>query len=201
MREYFHQRQGPLVLTYRVNAAPFPPQHWIYDPVEGGGRIRSEICHFIDLLSFLAGAPPVRVYAEPVQDLTASLREDENLTISLKFGDGSTGSVTYTTVGQVGQDRERIEVFGGHRAAHIDNFRRAHLHQRNRRRRIRHWRQNLGYREELDAFLSAVATGAPMPIPLDDLLATSLTTLRVVESLQRRQPVEVNLAALDSQHD
>ena len=117
------------------------------------------------------------------------------------LGDGSTGSVTYTTLGQAGLDRERIEVFGGHRAAHIDNFRRAHLHQGNRRRRIRHWRQNLGYREELDAFLSAVATGAPMPIPLDHLLATSLATLRVVESLQRRQPVEVNLAALDSQHD
>ena len=28
-----------------------------------------------------------------------------------------------------------------------------------------------------------------------------LATLRVVESLQRCQPVEVNLAALDSQHD
>ncbi len=201
VHEHFHQRQGPLVLTYRVNAAPLPPQHWVYDPVEGGGRIRSEVCHFIDLLSFFAAAPPVRVYAEPMQDLAASLREDENLTISLKFSDGSTGSVTYTTLGQAGLDRERIEVFGGHRAAHIDNFRRAHLHQGNRRRRIRHWRQNLGYREELDAFLSAVATGAPMPIPLDHLLATSLATLRVVESLQRRQPVEVNLAALDSQHD
>jgi predicted dehydrogenase len=201
VREYFHQRQGSLVLTYRVNAAPLPPQHWVYDPVEGGGRIRSEVCHFIDLLSFFAGAPPVRVYAEPMQDLAASLRENENLTISLKFSDGSTGSVTYTTLGQAGLDRERIEVFGGHRAAHIDNFRRAHLHQGNRRRRIRHWRQNLGYREELSAFLSAVATGASMPIPLDDLLATSLATLRVVESLQRRQPVEVNLAALDSQHD
>ncbi len=59
----------------------------------------------------------------------------------------------------------------------------------------------MGYREELDAFLSAVATGAPMPIPLDDLLATSLATLRVVESLHRRQPVEINLAALGSQHD
>ena len=135
VREYFHQRQGPLVLTYRVSAAPLPPQHWIYDPVEGGGRIRSEACHFIDLLSFFAGAPPVRVYAEPMQDLAASLREDENVIISLKFGDGSTGSVTYTTLGQAGLDRERIEVFGGHRAAHIDNFRRAHLHQGNRHRR------------------------------------------------------------------
>ncbi len=59
----------------------------------------------------------------------------------------------------------------------------------------------VGHREELYAFLSAVAIGAPMPIPLDHLLATSLATLRVVESLQRRQPVEFNLAALDSQHD
>ena len=67
VRELFQPRQGPLVLTYRVNAAPLPPQHWVYDPVEGGGRIRSEVCHFIDLLSFLAGAPPVRVYAEPMK--------------------------------------------------------------------------------------------------------------------------------------
>src|SRR2546426_563240 len=45
--------RGPLMMTYRVNAGPLPPGHWLNDPQVGGGRIIGEPCHFIDLMSFL----------------------------------------------------------------------------------------------------------------------------------------------------
>ena len=46
---------------YRVNAGALPPEHWLLDPVEGGGRLLGEGVHFFDMLRFLAGAEPVRV--------------------------------------------------------------------------------------------------------------------------------------------
>ena len=39
----------PVVINYRVNAGYFPPESWVQDLEEGGGRIVGEVCHFIDL--------------------------------------------------------------------------------------------------------------------------------------------------------
>lgn len=196
LRDFFAGRQGPLVMTYRVNAAALPADHWIYDPVEGGGRIRSEMCHFIDFLQYLAGAPPVRVHAEAAGQLPALARADENVVVSLQFADGSTGIITYTTIGDPGVARERVEVFGEQAAAEINNFRTAHLHRRHRTRHLWRLQPDMGYRDEVNAFLQAVAGERELPLSLTELLASSLATLRVVDSLTQRQPVEVNLAAL-----
>ena len=44
----------PIVINYRVNAGYFPPDIWVQDLEEGGGRIVGEVCHFIDLIAYLA---------------------------------------------------------------------------------------------------------------------------------------------------
>ena len=43
----------PSAILYRINAGIMPPDHWIHDPEIGGGRIIGEVCHFIDLCSFI----------------------------------------------------------------------------------------------------------------------------------------------------
>ena len=45
---------GPLVLTYRVNAGRLPDTHWYKDRRQGG-RLLGEVCHFIDLASWIVG--------------------------------------------------------------------------------------------------------------------------------------------------
>src|SRR5258707_14549190 len=49
----------PLALHYRVNAGYLPPDHWVNDREQGGGRILSEVCHFVDLLMYLSASPIV----------------------------------------------------------------------------------------------------------------------------------------------
>jgi predicted dehydrogenase len=44
---------GPMAMTYRINAGAIPADSWIQDPMVGGGRIIGEVCHFVDLLTFL----------------------------------------------------------------------------------------------------------------------------------------------------
>ena len=196
VKEFFAGRQGPLVMTYRVNAAALPADHWVYDPVEGGGRLRSELCHFIDLLQYLVGASPVRVYAESVRPATDPARADENVQVTLHFADGSTGTITYTTVGDPRVARERIEIFGDQAAAEINNFRTAHLHRRHRTRRLWLLQQDMGYRDEMNAFLAACQTGGAMPMSLEEIEAASLATLRVLDSLARGAPVEVRASEI-----
>ena len=198
VKEFFAGRAGPLVMTYRVNAAAVPASHWVYDAVEGGGRIRSEMCHFVDLLQYFAGAPPVRVYAESLGAATDAARADDNVQVTLHFADGSTGTITYTTVGDPRVARERIEVFGKQAAAEIANFRTAYLHRRNRTRRLWLLQQDMGYAEEMRVFLNAAAEGAVLPVPLEEILAGSLATLRVLDSLAERRPVEVDLRSIEN---
>ena len=64
MQKAFQGRSTPLMMHYRVNAGFIPADSWVHDPVEGGGRIIGEACHFIDLMHFLAGAPPTRCVGE-----------------------------------------------------------------------------------------------------------------------------------------
>ncbi|MDH4140176.1 MAG: Gfo/Idh/MocA family oxidoreductase, partial [Coriobacteriia bacterium] len=46
VKRVLDSRRGPRLMTYRVNAGFKPADHWVFDPVEGGGRIIGEACHF-----------------------------------------------------------------------------------------------------------------------------------------------------------
>ncbi len=197
VKDFFAHRHGPLVMAYRVNAAPLPPDHWVYSPQEGGGRIRSEMCHFIDLLSFFAGAPPARVHAEAVSHPAGPARADENVHVTVQFADGSSGIITYTTIGDPNLARERLEVFGENTVAVINNFRTGQFHRGLRTGHYWYLQQDMGYRDEVKAFLEAVHNDGPMPIPLEEILASSLATLLVLDSLTAGHPVPVDLAVLD----
>lgn len=197
---FFASRSTPLMMTCKINTQPLRLSHWIHDPIEGGGRIRGEICHFIDLLSFLAGAPPTRVLTEPAGNAASGPGQDDNVIIRLQFADGSDGTIFYTTTGDSSLSREEIEITGNSAGIQIHNFRTMDIRQNGKLRRQRAFRRNLGYRAELDAFFDAIRAGGPAPIPLEDLLASSLATLRAADSLQTGQPVAIELADLDPVH-
>ncbi len=65
-KRFFDNAVGPYVIQYRVNAGAVSKTHWTRDPIEGGGRIIGEVCHFIDLMQFLTSSHPVKVFAEPL---------------------------------------------------------------------------------------------------------------------------------------
>ena len=48
---------GPKSFVYTINAGLVPEDHWIQDKYEGGGRLLGEVCHFLDLLRYLAESP------------------------------------------------------------------------------------------------------------------------------------------------
>ena len=107
----------PKSFVMTVNAGAVPPEHWTRDPDSGGGRIIGEACHFIDLLRFLAGSATVE------HQVAAARTADACVTISLRFSDGSTGTVHYLSNGHRSFPKERLEVFCGGRVLQLDNFR------------------------------------------------------------------------------
>jgi predicted dehydrogenase/threonine dehydrogenase-like Zn-dependent dehydrogenase len=168
---------GPLALTYRINAEPLPASHWYHDRRQGG-RILGEVCHFVDLTSWLVGANPVTVQAVAGGRGEIALRED--VTVLLGYADGSAATVTYTTGGHAGTAKERLEVRGRGHTVVIDDFRRVRVDGRP----VRGLRIDRGHRRQLAAVRTAILAGRPDRAGLAASFGATETTLAVVAALQ-----------------
>jgi polar amino acid transport system substrate-binding protein len=189
--EVFADRRAPLSIAYRVNAGRLPAGHWVKDLNEGGGRVVAEVCHFVDLMQFFAKSPPARVYAEPLRARSDGIGEEDSLFVTVAFADGSAGSIAYLSEGDASLPKERVEVFGGGQTFVIEDFRAGTLHRGGRAERVKQSGQDKGQAELLRAVCASVTDGAPAPIPLEELVATTRATFRIRDSLRAARPFEV----------
>jgi predicted dehydrogenase len=141
-----------------------------------------EVCHFVDLVGFLTSSLPTGVQGWPVKG--AGDRAEDNLHIQILLADGSRAEILYLSSGDASVPKERIEVYGESRTAISEDFRKAWFYSDNHRRSRSLFSQDKGHREELRAFIAAVAGGGEPPIPFESLRATTLATFRLCESLR-----------------
>jgi predicted dehydrogenase/threonine dehydrogenase-like Zn-dependent dehydrogenase len=178
----------PLVMQYRINAGKIDAASWVHDAHEGGGRIIGEGCHFIDLLQFFCDAAPVQVFATSVGGDSDAARLQDNVTIQITFADGSIGNILYTSLGARSLPKERVEVFAGGTTLVIDNFKQTLIYGAEVKKQGG-VQQDKGQPEMLRAFLDAIRTGGASPIPVVQIVSTSLVTFGVIESLRTNVPV------------
>lgn len=181
------KRTGPGLVNIRVAAGALPKDHWVLDHAEGGGRIVGELCHFLDLASFLLGQPPAGVYAQ-VSD-THELRSG-NVSIVVDYADRSAAVLQYHAVGGERMPKELIEAAWDGASARINDFRTLETWTSGRVRRQRWRRQDKGHRQEVAAFVDWVLDGTPAWKVEEGLVATA-TTLAVLHSLETGQRAEL----------
>ncbi|MBI2082662.1 MAG: bi-domain-containing oxidoreductase [Deltaproteobacteria bacterium] len=182
---------GPLMLNYRINVGAMPDNHWLLDRKQGGGMTLAEVCHFVDLLIYFSSSKPTSVYAKTFGATPTEKRT--NLLATICFENGSVGSISYIINSDASFPRERIEIFGRNSVAVIDNFKQASITHGGKSRRMRKWARNMGYEEEIKLVLKTFRENGPLPIPLEDLVATSLTTFKIEEALRENKPIPINL--------
>jgi len=190
-KEFFNNVDAPLSVLYRVNAGRIPNEHWMQNAEDGGGRIIGEGCHFIDLIQYLVGAPPVSVFAESISAKSSKIVDADSVIITLRFADGSNGSVAYLAEGDKGLAKERVEIFGAGRSFVLDDFRRATLYKDGREEQLALKAQDKGQQEQVRVVCASVLQGGAAPISPDELAATTRATFRVLDSLRERQPFEI----------
>jgi predicted dehydrogenase len=157
-----------------VNAGAIPADHWTQDPERGGGRIIGEACHFIDLLRFLAGS---RIASHQMTRMDSPTKD--SVSISLKFEDGSMGVVHYFANGSKAFPKERLEVFAAGRVLQLDNFRKLQGFGWPGFTKMNLWRQDKGQKACAAAFVQAITTGGPAPIPLDEIFEVARVSIEV----------------------
>lgn len=167
---------GPKSFVMTVNAGAIPADHWTQDAEQGGGRIVGEGCHFIDLLRFLAGAPiesfSRETMASPTSDTTS---------FTMRFADGSIGTVHYFANGCKAFPKERLEVFAQGGVLQLDNFRKLRGFGWKGFKSMNLWRQDKGQSACAAAFLAAIRGGAA-PIPHAEILEVARASILIAKS-------------------
>lgn len=190
---FYADRVAPLNMMYRVNAGFLPQSHWAQDSVEGGGRIVGEMCHFVDVFQFLAKSVPVRVSAvaaQPPADVSAA----DNVSAMITFADGSVGTLLYSSQGDPAASRERLETFADGSVAIVENYAAAHFTRCGTTRGMRRLSRDMGHNDEVKRYIDTIVAGGPPPIPFRDIVAATLTTFAIIESLKRGgEPVAVDV--------
>jgi len=174
-------KEGPMAMSYRINAGNIPADSWIQDMEAGGGRIIGETCHFIDFLTFMNGSLPVSVHSFAMKE---PLNLNDVMNISLKFSNGSIGSISYFSNGDKSLPKERVEVFANGVAAVLDDFKKLIIHSKGKVKEEKLLSQNKGQKEEVHLFIKSILEGTKNPIPYEEIHSTSLAAFKVLESIR-----------------
>lgn len=178
MKSLLGKTPGAMNVVATFNAGAIPGDHWIHDPQVGGGRIVGEACHFIDLITFLTGSHIVSVCASAMADAGTK----DNVSIFLRFENGSHGVVNYFSNGNKSCPKERIEVYSENRNLILENFRvlRGYGFKGFRKLKVR---QDKGHAEQFRLFAERLKDEGEPLIPVQDVLRVTDATFAALESL------------------
>jgi predicted dehydrogenase len=173
-------------MNYRVNAGFIPKEHWTQNENIGGGRIIGELCHFIDLMQFFSGSFPETVFAQCINSGNNKVKNDDNISILIKFRNGSIGTIIYAANGDKAMPKERLEIFGGNKIGVINDFKNGELYNGNKLKTLKE--EGKGHKEEINAFFAALSKGAAMPIEFESMYYTTKATFKILDSLSTGLP-------------
>lgn len=179
---------GPMAMIYRINAGYVPTDSWIQDRNMGGGRILGEVCHFIDLLSFICDSPPTSVYTSAIND---SNFNNDTLTVTLTYENGSIGTISYFANGSKLLSKEYVEIYSNGTTAILDDFKEICIFDNKKKYSKRLIHQDKGQHTEIIEFVDCVLSGKEPIIPIDSVFTSTLATLKVLDSIKLRNKVNV----------
>ncbi len=173
-----NEKGRAVAINYRINAGNIAADHWVHDPLIGGGRILGEVCHFIDLCTFIASSK-VKSLSANVLSTNSSL--NDTVIINMTFENGSVANISYFSNGQKDLSKERLEVFAGGTVALIDDFKSITTY--GKKVSGKNGKQDKGHFREVELFLASIKNGQPSPIPFEQIDHSMLVTFKVIESI------------------
>lgn len=185
-RDHLARVGGTKFVLMRVNTGAPPAQGGDGAPGDGHGRIVAGLGPFIDLARFLVGSGIVSVSAG------AAGRGCDDLSVTLRFADGSLATVACTALGDTASSNELIEGYAGGTVVTIDDFRGLSVTSGGAVRQPQKAADpDKGHGAGLEAFIAAAASDGPAPVDEAQLIETGLAAIAVLESLRSGAPVDL----------
>ena len=189
IKSYFNNKTQPMIVSYRVNAGKIPKDHWVQQK-NNGGRIIGEVCHFIDTIIYLTGELPIKVNAQSISGTDSEMMNDDNVIITLKLSGGSIATIEYLANGAKNMPKEFCEVFCEGRSAEMDNFNAVRYYD-GKSMKLSTFNGKKGINEEIMEVVSRIRNSQDSPISFKELYITTLTTFKILESLEKGVSVEI----------
>lgn len=187
-KKFIEQSVEPKQIHYRINAGYLPLDHWLHNPLIGGGRIIGEGCHFIDLCIYLAESKPVSVQTFGLPN--NGKYNNDNVTIIISFENGSTAIIEYLANGDKNVEKEVMEIFSGGKVAQLIDYRNLILTTNGKKTSFSNrLKQDKGHSSAWDAFTKSIINNSEPPIPFSDLIISSVVSLAANESLIKKEMI------------
>ncbi|MBF0276781.1 MAG: bi-domain-containing oxidoreductase [SAR324 cluster bacterium] len=184
----------PIQMIYRVNSGHIPNSSWLHESNEGGGMLVGEMCHFVDLMQFLAASAPVKVYAHALSLQNQTIADQDNLLVTVSFANGSAGTLCYNTIGDKAASKERLELYGSNMTAVLDDFRLLQITKNGKAQRQKAVNQDKGQERQIKATVRAFLEKGTSPIPFSELISGMRVIFAARQSLVLGQPVTISYA-------
>jgi polar amino acid transport system substrate-binding protein len=188
LKAFFGRRTEPMLVHIRCNAGFIPRSSWVQDP-QNGGRIVGEVCHFVDWARAVVGCPMQTLTAAALPD--AGRYNRDNVTVTIRFEDGSIANLVYVANGDRAVAKEYFEVFCGSSVARLDDFKSLSLSRNGKTETIKGSRDK-GHRREVELTLEAMKLGKEAPIPFAELVEVTQTTFAIEEAIRTQRTVGVD---------
>jgi len=185
-KELLVERTEPLTLLIRVNTGYTPLDHWIFHPIQGGGRIIGEVCHFLDLAIHLAGSEVVSYHIKNIRK-TTHYHFTDNVAITMEHKDGSLSTILYTAMGNRKYPRELVEVYCQQMVICINNFRTMTLKSRITSKTFKRTNSDRGHSNQLKIFINNVLSRNPLPKTFEQDVHVTLLTIYMNNTLAYRK--------------
>lgn len=167
----------PSSIVYTINAGQVESSHWTVNKDIGGGRIVGEVCHFLDLVRYLANSEILKWNAINLDKIK------DCLSIQLKFKNGSIATINYFTNGNNKYSKENIEIFNNGKIIKINNFRKLIFYGYKGLKNVNLWSQNKGQKECISAFIESINNNSPSPIPINELIEVTKVAIDINDSI------------------
>ncbi len=184
------KRNGPAVVSCRVNSPGISGSYWMADP-SIGGAILGEACHFVDLMYWLLDSEPVTVSAYSLPTGKQDPVGENNLVAAFLFADGSIGNLTYSTMGSRTSGGELVEIFMQGMGMQSEDFKRLTTAGSIRRTRKKLFAEK-GYGAQIEEFAADLRSGKAPSVTVRDGARSTIGCLRMLQSAQERKPFAID---------
>jgi predicted dehydrogenase len=185
LKDHFRDRCQPMVISYRGSVGYRAPEHWLHDPVNGGGVIIGEACHFIDFCRWMVGEPITAVDSICVGGSDTSLIPEDNSVIRLAFSDGSLAVITYLSNGSTGFGREFCEVSAEGKTGVWKDFTYLKVNSNKVFSRVsRSIVPKKGFAEELDVYFRSISDDADDSDRFNEYVDSTRATIVAAQELK-----------------
>ena len=189
IKEVLGPDPGPVSVIATMNAGFIPPESWVHDLQQGGGRIVGEACHFVDLISFFTGSEVESVFMTAMG--TNPDGKTDVASIHLKYRNGSLGVINYFSNGSKAYSKERIEVYFGGKTLIMDNFRKLEGFGTGGFSSLKGG-QDKGHGSMFSKLVQLNKNGGEALISWDSIRNTHLACFAAIKSMLQNMPVRVD---------